>query len=164
MVEVLTSAPLRLHVRFDVEQSWVNYPAPPGGFNACDILCMMLCADAYTFNRISFAWEGATDLTFQRLWRLAERICRMSVESRVMMALLDGRSMYGYSMSRNVSALDVMHADESMEECDPRFMRALRSDVDLHGHPEPARSLAPVHVSSLLSVLEALSLACMRDH
>lgn len=161
MVEVLTSDRLHQHLRFDVEQSWVGYPPPPRDFSACDIVCIMLCSSTYTFNRTSFPWEGATELTFQRLWRLAERICKMSVESTVMTVLLQGRTMYGYSMSRSLPGMAPAHEDATLEECEPDFMRRMRTDVDAHAYSQPQRSTTPIYVVSQLSVFEVVTLASL---
>ncbi|CAH0474927.1 unnamed protein product [Peronospora belbahrii] len=108
----------------DVEKAWVKYPAPPPGLNGTDIVILMLCSMSYTINPISFPWEGATHLTFQRLWRLIERMS-LDSGSRYLISALESRCALGYSTYYDIAG------DPMKDEPDKIITRAGGLMMDL---------------------------------
>ena len=88
------------------ERSWVKIEPPPPGFNAVEILFLLLASVGYTVNPTSFDWERATNRTYISIWRLLERLSWQLKDSfPLISANLRSRSGDGFANSRQVGTV-----------------------------------------------------------
>ncbi|KAJ3220939.1 hypothetical protein HK099_003898 [Clydaea vesicula] len=125
---------LRRQLTEEVSKGWTAFPVPPEGLEATDIIITMLYSYSYTVNATSFPWHNATESTFQCLWRLIERISETSSDKDVIRRLLNGRSIAGYSSSRNININNSSTNEPTMSSIAPQLINDICEANDIHNN------------------------------
>ncbi|KAJ3382891.1 hypothetical protein HDU92_004519 [Lobulomyces angularis] len=128
------NAYLRGQLIEEVSRGWTAFPVPPEGLDAIDIIITMLYSHSYTVNATSFPWHNATESTFQCLWRLIERISETSLDKDVVRRLINGRSIVGYSSSRNININNSSTNESTMSSIAPQLINDIRQANNIHGN------------------------------
>jgi len=85
-----------------VVKSWATLPEPPLGMTEGDIIRLLLASSRYDMNPSTFLWEGSSNITYQSLWTLCQKLSARGSLGSVVSSMLAGRSSAGYLRSRGI--------------------------------------------------------------
>lgn len=114
-----------------------------------DIVVLMLVSYSYSVNPFTFPWNGATHATFQRLWRLIERIS-FDTDDTLIKSATGSRCVVGYSTSHELTSSAIKEYSRTLGAKATHMITDLRKEM----------KSAPVRMGQAMYVTSEIDVAC----